>query len=887
MPLKTLQKEAKMSSPNSMPTLLIDGYGFVFRAYHVQPPLTSPQGEPVGALYGFTSMLMKLLNDFRPAKCAVVFDGHGKNFRHEIYPDYKAHRPPVPEDLIAQLPLVRVAASALNFPILEKEGTEADDVIATIAKKLSDKGEKVVVVSSDKDLMQLISDNVIMYDPMKSKYLDAASVYEKFGVGPDKVRDALTLMGDASDNIPGAPGIGPKSAAELINNLGHIEQILNNTDQIKQDRRRKIIEEHKKQIELSWELVALKYDIDIKLNHNLNWNSPCRNTLSEFIAKYGFKSLMGRAEKLFGMDLEGTTTTQESNIITKEIDSDKILDELFKNSRNNGYMSVFLDEHKRLNLAIDNKYHYTISEGLDKIPDQADLFTLKSSTLSLDKLYSAFTDSTIKKLTFDLKKHIHFFKELKPDIKFEAFDDLALMHYTTSAGLTQASAKEFIELNPITSFISTYKEYIQTLKSNSNLSLYHDIDLPICHILYDMEAEGVKIDQTMLAKMSKDFEGEIKSLEKNIYDIAGTEFNVGSPKQLGKILFEKMGLPAGKISKKTKTYSTSAEVIENLSLAGFEIADLILRYRAITKLKSTYTDALPKQINPKTGRVHTNFIQNLTSTGRLSSQDPNLQNIPIRTPEGALIRNAFIAEKDNILISADYSQIELRLLCHFADTPNLTKAFTDGIDIHTSTAAEIFHKKMEEITPDVRREAKAINFGIIYGISAFGLAKQLGIDAKKAGEYIELYFQKYPGIKKYIEDTKEFAHRHEYVKNIFGRKCLLPLISNKNYAMRSFAERAAINAPLQGSNADIIKLAMINLAKIFKEQNLKTKMILQVHDELIFESPKDEVEKVVPIIRREMQNVATLKVPMLVDVKIGRSWGEMENFSTSSSGKWS
>lgn len=866
-----------MTSPNSIPTLLIDGYGFVFRAYHVQPPLTSPAGEPVGALYGFTSMLIKLLNDFRPSKCAVVFDGHGKNFRHALYPDYKAHRPPVPEDLKTQLPLVRLAAAALSFPIMEKEGVEADDVIATMAKNLADKGEKVIIVSSDKDLMQLVSDNVIMYDPMKSRYFDADAVFEKFGVGPERVRDALTLMGDASDNIPGAPGIGPKSAAELINELGSIEDILRQTDKIKQDRRRRIIEENEEQIKLSFELVGLKYDIDVQLNHNLDWNSPCRKTLSEFIAQYGFKSLMGRAEKLFGMDLEEGSKKTEPNIITKEIDNDKALDDLLKSARNNGYISVFLDEHTKLNLAKDNKHHYIITEGLNKIPDQTDLFSLKPSKIKLDKLYEAFGDPSLKKITFDLKKHIHFFRELKPNIEFEAFEDLALMHYATTAGLPQASAKEFIELNPITSFMLTYNEYIQTLKSNSALSLYHDIDLPICHILAKIEDDGVKIDQSMLAKMSKDFEGEIKSLEQKIYTIAGTEFNIGSPKQLGEVLFEKMGLPAGKVSKKTKTYSTNVEVMENLSLAGFEIADLILRYRAITKLKSTYTDALPKQINPKTGRVHTNFVQNLTSTSRLSSQEPNLQNIPIRTPEGALIRNAFIAEKDNILISADYSQIELRLLCHFADAPNLTKAFTDGMDIHTSTASEIFRIPMEEINQDVRREAKAINFGIIYGISAFVLSKQLGIDVKKAAEYIELYFEKYPGIKKYMEDTKEFAHKNGFVENILKRKCLLPLISNKNYAMRSFAERAAINARLQGSNADIVKLAMINLAKIFKEQNLKTKMILQVHDELIFETPQSELDKIAQIIKREMQNVTTLKVPMIVDVKVGKSWGEMQN----------
>lgn len=866
-----------MTENPAIPTLLIDGYGFVFRAYHVQPPLTSPSGEPVGALYGFTSMLMKLISDFRPVKCAVVFDGKGKNFRHELYPEYKANRPPVAEDLKSQLPLVRIAAKALNFAVIEKDGVEADDVIATMAKRLSDKGEKVVIVSSDKDLMQLISDNVIMYDPMKAKYLDAVAVYEKFGVGPERVRDALTLMGDTSDNVPGAPGIGPKSAADLIIEFGGIEDVLSSIDQIKQERRKKILREHIDQIRLSYELVGLKYDLELKVNHNLDWNSPIRKELSEFIAEYGFKSLMPRAERLFGVDLENDDKV-ESNIITKEIDDDTLLDELLKNARNNGYLAIYLDEHKKLHLAVNNKYHYIITDGLDKLPDQTNLFSLKPDELSLDKLFEVFSDISVKKITFDLKHHMHFFIDLKPDMQFEPCEDLSLMHYTTTAGLNQPNSKEFFELNPITSFISTYQEYVQNLKDNKAISLYHDIDLPTTKVLTKMEYNGVKVDQAMLAQMSKDFETEIKSLERKIYDLAGQEFNIASPKQLGEILFDKMKLPAGKISKKSKTYSTSAEVMENLSVSGFEIADSILRYRAISKLKSTYTDALPKQISTKTHRIHSNFVQNLTSTGRLSSTDPNLQNIPVRTPEGALIRNAFIAEKGNILISADYSQIELRLLCHVADEPALSKAFEDGQDIHRSTASEIFGISLDEVTSDQRREAKAINFGIIYGISAFGLGKQLSMDPGKAGKYIELYFDKYPGIKKYMEDTKEFAHKHGYVQNIFGRKCMLPLINNKNYAMRSFAERAAINAPLQGSNADIIKLAMINLSRIFDEQNIQTKMILQVHDELIFEAPNSEIGIVAPIIQREMQNVFALSIPMIVDVKIGQSWGEMEKW---------
>jgi len=869
--------EINLAHEGHIPTLLIDGYGFVFRAYHVQPPLTSPTGEPVGALYGFTSMLLKLINDFRPAKCAVVFDGKGKNFRHNIYPEYKSHRPPVPEDLKSQLPLVREAAKALNFHILELDGVEADDVIATVAKNIAKTGEKVVIVSSDKDLMQLIDDNIIMYDPMKAKYIDTTSVYEKFGVGADKVRDVLALMGDASDNIPGAPGIGPKSAAEMIIEFETLEKLLSSTDQIRQDRRREIIRNHVEQIKISWELVGLKYDLNIPNHGALSWNTPERHILSEFIAKYGFKSLISRAEKLFGVDLESSPIEPIKNIISKTVSDNKLLEDIIKQAKNIGFIAIYIDEQKKLNLSIDEKYHYIITEGLNNRPPQTDLFSLRPLTLDINKLFAIFSDISVKKIIFDLKKHMHFLKNLTNTNIWKGFEDLALMHYTTTAGLSQPSLEEFVILNPITSFISTYHEYLITLKKHSALSLYYDIDLPICHILYNMENRGVKIDQIMLGNLSKAFGTEIKALEAKIYTISGVEFNIGSPKQLGEILFEKMQLPAGKISTKSKLYSTGVEILENLSASGFEIADLILRWRALTKLKTTYTDSLPKQINASTGRVHSTFTQNVTSTSRLSSQDPNLQNIPIKSTEGMMIRKAFIADKDSTLISADYSQIELRLLSHIADVPNLRQAFNNGQDIHAVTASEIFHIPINDVPNEYRRKAKAINFGIIYGISAFGLGKQLGINAKDAGKYIELYFEKYPGIKKYMEDTIKYAHEHGYVYNIFGRKSLVPLINNKHFAMRSFAERAAINAPLQSSNSDIIKIAMIRLSKILKEKEFKTSIILQVHDELIFEAPNDELSGVTPIIKKEMQNVISLKVPLIVDIRSGNSWGEMED----------
>lgn len=862
---------------SQIPTLIIDGYGFVFRAYHVQPPLTSPNGDPVGALYGFTSMLIKLINDFRPSKCAMVFDAKGKNFRHDLYPEYKAHRPPAPEDLVSQLPLVRKAAEVLNFKIFEQEGVEADDVIATLATKLSKEGEKIVIVSSDKDLMQLVSDNVIMYDPIKSKYIDSVAVFEKFGVEPQKVRDALTLIGDSSDNIPGAPGIGPKSAAELVSEFGNITNLIESAEQIKQERRKNIILENTDQIKISYELVGLKDNLEIENHKDLSWSRPDREPLSKFIANYGFKSLISRAEKLFGMDLDHNPSEENKvNVIVKQISSSEELDYLLSKAYNKGFLAVFIDQNKQLNLAVDNKYHYFINEGLDPLPPQTDLFSLRPSNISLEKLFAVFGDVGVKKITFDLKYHMHFFKSLKQNATFEAFEDLALMHYATSAGHNQQDRKSFIELTPIADFIETYKEYLQNLKENSAISLYYDTDLPICYVLYKMEKNGVKIDQALLATMSKDFAKELKIIEKDIYSKAGTEFNVGSPKQLGEILFEKMQLPSGKMSKKSKTYSTSAEVLENLSEAGFDIADSILRWRSLSKLKSTYTDALPKQINKTSLRIHTTFNQNLTATSRLSSSEPNLQNIPIRTKEGALIRNAFIVEKGSKLIAADYSQIELRLLCHMSDTPELKKAFEEGQDIHTATASDIFKIPMNEVNSEHRRKAKAINFGIIYGISAFGLAKQINVSKQEAGEYIDLYFEKYPGIKKYMEDTKKSAHENEYVQNIFGRKLLLPQINHKNYAIRSFAERAAINAPLQSANADIIKLAMVKIAKILEKRNLKTKIILQIHDELLFEVPEEEIKTISNLIKKEMQNIVTLNIPLIVDVKIGDNWGEME-----------
>ncbi len=831
------------------PTLIIDGYGFVFRAFHVQPPLTSPSGLQVGALYGFTSMLLKVLNDFKPTNAVIVFDAPGKNFRHSLYNEYKAHRPPTPEELRSQLPLVRLAAEALNFNILEQAGVEADDVIASLASQLSSAGKKSIIISSDKDLMQLISDDVIFYDPMKSKYIKEAEVFEKFGVLPDKVRDVLSLIGDKSDNVPGVPSIGPKTAAELIGKFGSLHQLLEGVNEIPQEKRRQAIESNKENALLSWDLVGLKKDLDIDIT-KITWSLPKRDKLVNFIVEYGFKSLIPRAERLFGIDLEPIKQpTQQSFNLGGPLDGN--IDHIISSARQSGSLAIYLSSDEFLLATKDNA-----------------VASIKLNDPSIDKVFTLLRDQSVTKLTVNLKSMLKIIA--KENIDFHSFEDLALMHYATSAGLPQPPY-DFWLIPGIHSFFAKYDELKAKLRENKAFSIYYDIDLPLTFLLYEMEREGILIDKNILELMSADFVTEIKTLEERIFELSDCEFNIASPKQLGEVLFEKLKLPGGKISSKAKTFATGIEILEHLSESGYEIADHLIRWRALTKLKNTYIDTLPKQINKLTGRVHTTFIQNTTSTGRLSSQDPNLQNIPIKSVEGAKIRKAFIAKPGYLLIAADYSQIELRILSKIANIETMQEAFRNNIDIHHATAKQIFKT---EITPDLRRRAKAINFGIIYGISAFGLAKQLGITRQEAANYITSYFAEYPGIEKYMNKTKLSAHANGYVENILDRKCFLPNINNSNFMNRSFSERAAINAPIQGSAADIAKLAMIASSKALQEHNIEASMLLQIHDELIFEVSEKDAPNATMIIKQAMENVINLDIPMVVDIKSAKNWGD-------------
>ena len=908
---------------------LIDGSGYIFRAYYALPPLSrKSDGLPTGAVSGFCSMLFKLLEDARsdeskhkPSHFAVIFDSARKNFRNEIYSEYKANRSEAPDDLAPQFEYIRKSVKAFNLPSIELLNYEADDLIATYAKKITEAGAKVTVISSDKDLMQLVSNKIRLFDPMKSRVIGEKEVLEKFGVKPNQVIDVQSLAGDSSDNVPGVPGIGVKTAAELINKYKDLDNLLNKASEIPQNKRRETLLANKDKALLSKRLVTLKDDVPVK-------NDPSeflikdidKDKLYEFLREMEFNRLLSQAISFYGesvnKDLSKESTskkiskidTKSYKNILKEKELDKLISELNKKS----VIAVdtetsSLDPQEAELIGISISYAANISFYIPL--GHKNTKGLKKK-LVLQKLKPILEDSSIKKVGQNMKYDFIIFKN--NGIELNTIEDTMLLSYTLDAGNNRHNMDTLSEIHLGHKTIS-YKDLVGTGKKKLNFSdidlksateyaaedadvtlrlydilsarvseekldkIYELFEKPMIKILSKLETNGIKVDDNYLKKLSKKFKDRLIKIEKEIYKVSGKEFNIGSPKQLGEIIYHDLKIAKLKKTKKG-SLATSAKVLEDLALTGHKFPNLVIEWRQVSKLKSTYTDALQEHISKKTKRVHTSFLLAATNTGRLASSDPNLQNIPIKTLDGKEIRKAFIAEKNNILISADYNQIEMRILADMADVKELKKAFKNNQDIHALTASQVFDLPINKVTDDYRRKAKAINFGIIYGITQYGLAKQISVSNQEALDFINSYFKKFPEIKDYMNSTIKTCRKKGYVTNIFGRRIHLRGINDKNFSVRSFQERAAINAPIQGSAADIIRLAMIKIDKILEEKQ-NTKMLLQIHDELIFECPKKDDAEIKKVIKETMVSVSSsdhhmFSIPLEVSINSGNNWGE-------------
>ena len=942
---------------------LVDGSGYLFRAYHALPPLTrKSDGLPTGAVSGYCNMLWKLLEDMKgpeqPTHLAVIFDASEKTFRNQIYKEYKAHRPPPPEDLIPQFPLVRDATRAFGVSCVEMKGFEADDLIATYARLAREAGARCTIISSDKDLMQLVVDGKVeLLDTMKNRKLASAEVFEKFGVTPDKVVQVQALAGDSTDNVPGVRGIGIKTAAELINAYGDIENLLAKAGEIKQPKRRETLIENAENARISLKLVTLDDHVPLKEQPDeFAVHEPDCKELIAFLKAMEFGTITKRVAAHFEVsdldaidaaptvanvlppkpklsELEDAAPSADTSALRAPIDHNayvtvttaKELDRWIARAREAGTVCVDTETNSLdamaanlcgVSLAVARGEACYIpcghrkSDGLslDLMQDSGDAIVQMTEADVLARLKPLLEDDSILKVGQNLKYDALVF--LQRGIRLDPIDDTMLMSYVLEGGLHGHGMDELSALHlshtPITFTEVTGKGkdkitfdcvpvaeatkysaedadvtlrlhmlFKPQLAAKAKRTVYETLERPLVMVLADMERAGVSIDAELLRKLSNDFAKQQGSLEKDIHKLAGSDFNIGSPKQLGEILFDRMKIEGGRKTK-TGAWSTDSDVLEDVAAQGHPIATKVLEWRGLAKLRGTYTDALPTYINKSTNRVHTSYAMASTTTGRLASTDPNLQNIPVRTEEGRRIRQAFIAPKGSKLISADYSQIELRLLAHIADIPELKKAFADNQDIHAMTASEIFGVPLKEMTPEIRRRAKAINFGIVYGISGFGLANQLGIPQGEASDYIKKYFTRFPGIRDYMEDTKQFARTHGFVETLFGRRIHIREINSKVQGFRAGAERAAINAPIQGAAADIIRRAMVRLPGALEDANIKAIMLLQVHDELIFEAPDKHVDKASKLIKSVMEKAALpaveISVPLVVDARAADNW---------------
>ena len=912
---------------------LIDGSGYIFRAYYALPPLTrKSDGLPTGAVSGFCSMLFKLLEDsksnenkHKPTHFAVIFDSARKTFRNEIYSDYKANRSEAPDDLAPQFEYIRKSVLAFNLPSVDLVNYEADDLIATYVDQILKKGAKVTIVSSDKDLMQLFKNKVRIFDPMKNKFISEEDVQNKFGVDPSKVIDVQALAGDSSDNVPGVPGIGVKTAAELINKYGNLEKLLKSAHEIKQNKRRETLIENKDKALISKQLVTLKHDAPVNINlSEFKLKEIDKDKLFKFLREMEFNRLLSSAISKYGEpDLEGikneTVSKKTLNSINKKnyhlIKDLKEIDDWINEAEEVGEVAVdtetsSLDPHQAdlIGVSLSSKIGKACYMPLGH-KSQKNL----NKELVLKKLKPLLEDSSIKKIGQNIK--FDFIVLFKHGITISTMEDTMLMSYVLDAGKNRHNMDSLSEIHlnhktiAFKDLVGTgkkeinfkdvdvekakdyaaedaditfrlYKKFHKSLKDEKMVNIYELFEKPMIKILAFMEIEGIKIDNKFLKILSSKFEKKIEKIQKDVFKISKKEFNIASPKQLGEILYNELKIADLKKTKKG-SFATSASVLEDLAFKGHEFPQLVLDWRQVSKLKNTYSDSLPEHINPLTNRVHTSFLLAATTTGRLASSDPNLQNIPIKSEDGRDIRKSFIAEKDNVLISADYNQIEMRILADLADVKELKKAFKNNEDIHSLTASQIFNTEIKKVDQDQRRKAKAINFGIIYGISQYGLAKQINVSNYEAEEFLNSYFAKFPEIKVYMDQTIKFCRKNGYVNNIFGRRSHFININDKNYNVRNFQERAAINAPIQGSASEIMRLAMIRLEKRLNEQkNQDTKMLLQIHDELIFETPKSGAEKIRKIITEEMTSVVnsdqhSFSIPLTVDLNIGDNWGSL------------
>ena len=910
---------------------LIDGSGYIFRAYYALPPLTrKSDGLPTGAVSGFCNMLNKLLqdsksddNNLKPTHFAVIFDSARKNFRNDIYPDYKANRSDAPDDLIPQFEYIRKSVIAFNLPSVELINYEADDLIATYTEQVLIKGGKVTIVSSDKDFMQLYKKDVRIYDPMKNKFITPEDINNKFGVEPKKVIDVQALAGDSSDNVPGVPGIGIKTAAELINQYGTLEELLKKAHEIKQNKRRETIIKNKNKAIISKKLVTLKKDVPVKEKLNeFILKEIDKDKLYNYLREMEFNRLLSLTISNYGEpDLAGNKKNENFNEKQKSINkknyflikNEKEIDEWIREAEESGELAIdtetsSLDAHQADLIGI------SLSTKIGKacyIPIGHKSGGCLKKINVIKKLKPLLEDKSVKKIGQNIK--FDFIVLYKQGIEMNSMEDTMLMSYVLDAGknrhnmdilseihlshktisfkdLVGSGKKQInfseVEINQAMEYAAEdadityrlYKIFTKNLNNEKLTNIYEIFEKPLIKILAFMEIHGVKIDNKFLKDLSKKFEKKINNLKKEIFKISKKEFNIASTKQLGEIMYNELKIASLKKTKKG-SFATSASVLEDLAFKGHDLPKLILDWRQVSKLKNTYSDSLPEHINPNTNRVHTSFLLAATTTGRLASSDPNLQNIPIKSEDGKDIRKAFIAERGHTLVSADYNQIEMRILADLADVKELKKAFKNNEDIHTLTASQVFNLDIKKVDQNIRRKAKAINFGIIYGISQYGLAKQIMVSINEAEEFLTSYFLKFPEIKEYMNSTIKFCRKSGYVNNIFGRRTHINGINDKNYNVRNFQERAAINAPIQGSASEIMRLAMIRLVKRFKSlKDVKSKILLQIHDELIFEVPNVEFKEICNVVKEEMISVVksdlhAFSIPLTVDINSGDNWG--------------